>query len=92
LKNTGIHKKSSKSIKQNTARILERHNLGPDDIEINIIIETTYEPCYVCKTEILLHQEKLKANILVERPFYIDDKGIKQVVKKHSHFEKILKN
>ena len=90
MKNTGIHKKSSKSIKQNTARILERHNLGPDDIEI--IIKTTYEPCYVCKTEILLHQEKLKANILVERPFYIDDKGIKQVVKKHSHFEKILKN
>ena len=68
MKNTGIHKKSSKSIKQNTARILERHNLGPDDIEINIAIETTYEPCYVCKTEILLHQEKLKANILVERP------------------------
>jgi hypothetical protein len=39
-----------------------------------VTIKTTYDPCNVCKKELLLFQQRFNAKITVERPFFIDEK------------------
>jgi len=69
------------------ALALEKHHLSLDDIEVAFAIETTFEPCYVCKIEILLRQKQYNAEVKVVRPVYIDEFGQKQVVKNSIDFK-----
>ncbi len=73
-------------IDEDIARLLEKNGFDIKDIDITITIETTYEPCYVCKTDIILHQEKLGAQIKVVRPM-LNGKPVKD----SKDFERILK-
>lgn len=56
----------------------DRAGLDINELRVEMIIETTYEPCIICKREMLLREQLLGANttIEVEFPNFIDKEGV----------------
>lgn len=81
--------KISELVKEHIAKVSEELGVPFEKIKVTLKIETTYDPCNVCKREILLLQEVFNADVEILRPFYINDKGIKKVVIDHKTFLKI---
>ena len=77
-------------INEDTAKLATDLGLKAQDIKVKrIILYTTYDPCNVCKKELLLLQEHYRTTIEVFRPFYFDKKGNKKVVTNNKTFNKI---
>jgi hypothetical protein len=74
---------------EDIARLAEELKVPFEKIKVKGKIETTYDPCNVCKRELLLFQERFKANLEIVRPFFIDAEGVKQVVIGHADFNKL---
>ena len=73
------------------AKLGSKLGLDLKDIKIkHIKLESTYDPCNVCKRELLLLQDRYKTTIEVLRPFYLDSKGNKQIVIDNDTFKKII--
>ncbi len=73
--------KISELMKEDIAQISQKLNVPVEDIKvINITIKTTFDPCNVCKKELLLLEEYFGAPIEIYRPFYTNKKGVKEVV------------
>ncbi len=70
----------------------DRAGLDINELRVEIKIETTYEPCIICKREIMLRQQLLSNNttIEVEYPEFIDDKGVLRGVKDNEELIKFL--
>ncbi|WP_299679146.1 hypothetical protein [uncultured Dokdonia sp.] len=56
----------------------DRAKLDINDLIVEMIIETTYEPCIICKREMLLREQLLGSNttIDVEFPIFPNGKGV----------------
>jgi len=76
---------------EDIARLSGQLGIPFDKLKVNVKIETTYDPCNVCKRELYLFQEQFNANIEIARPFFVDSKGKSKVVRNHTEFEKLNK-
>ncbi|WP_420571856.1 hypothetical protein [Kordia sp.] len=62
----------------------------PENVKLlSVDLKTTYDPCIVCKKELILFNRFFNAIIRVERPFFVDEDGIKTIVKDNADFKKI---
>jgi len=76
-------------MKEDIARLAEQLGIPFDSFKIDVKMQSTYNPCNVCKRDLYLFQEQFKTNIEIARPFYVDEKGLKQVVTNHDDFKKL---
>ena len=76
---------------EDIAKIIDELGIPIDNLKVKVSMDTTYDPCNVCKKELLLFQEQFNADLEVFRPFYIDEKGIKNVVVSGLDFIKLIK-
>ena len=76
-------------MKEDIARLSEQLGIPFDELKVNVKIESTYTPCIVCQRDLYLFQEQFNANIEIARPFFVDSKGIKQMVTNHDDFKQL---
>ena len=72
------------------ADVLEKHHLSPDDIEVEMIMESTFEPCSVCKIEILSRLELYNGKMELRVPYWKDTNGIWRPVKDSIEFDELI--
>ncbi|SEW24235.1 hypothetical protein SAMN05421841_1788 [Chryseobacterium wanjuense] len=77
---------------EDIAKIATEHNIDLNKLEIKIRILTTYDPCNVCKREILSRAIVYpKSEIKVVRPMYKNNKNIIEPVTNNETFVLFLK-
>jgi len=67
-----------RDIEEDMALVLDKKGLSMEDVSIEMRIETTYEPCIVCKREMLLRQSNWTNNsvIFVEYSQFFNGTGV----------------
>ena len=76
-------------IKEDITKLVDDTGVDFKDFNIKTNIDSAYDPCNVCKKELLLFQEYFKAEIEVFRPSYLDEDNIKSVVINKNDFLKL---
>lgn len=78
-------------VDEDIARIATEHNIDIEKLEIKLRILTTYDPCNVCKREILSRAITYpKSQITIARPMYKNSKNIIEPVYNNETFEMFL--
>ena len=77
-------------INEDISNLATQKGVPIESVKVKYIsLKSTYDPCNVCKKELLLLQERYKTTIEVFRPFYVDEKGVRVSVKNNDNFIKI---
>ena len=86
------------SIDEDIGKIVDDFNskspnkkISHKDLDIEITIESSFEPCEICKREILIRAQMYNAKIEIYRPMFINNNGVKQIVRRDSEFEMYYK-
>lgn len=66
--------------------------LDMNGAKVEITLESTYEPCIICKRELDLRRNWYKAKVKVQHPYILDKSNKIKGVKGHDQLEMILKN
>jgi hypothetical protein len=77
---------------EDIAKMASKLNIDINNIEVRIKIHTTFDPCIVCKRDLIIRKQLYshsKTKIEVFRPFYKNESGVRQVVKDSYEYEKL---
>lgn len=78
-------------IDEDIARFADEYKVIVNRLKVDIRISSTFEPCNVCKRDVIIRKKVYQGNIEVYRPFYFSELGTKEIVKGSSEFETYLK-
>ncbi|CAM1358276.1 hypothetical protein TPENAI_10081 [Tenacibaculum litopenaei] len=70
-------------VNEDIVKLADKLGIALEDLKrlkIDLKIDSTYDPCIVCRKELLLFQELYDADLAIFRPFYVNKKGKREVV------------